>query len=92
MQRSLNDFFAKNRNETVKRKHDSNSDDDSTDPNNNVTNVSEPVPTPAKKPKRSKNFKHQNITVQIMHSKQQQIEVLFHMLKKKQQHIQKLDM
>jgi hypothetical protein len=40
----LNDFFAKNRNETVKRKHDSNSDDDSADPNNNVTNVSEPVP------------------------------------------------
>ena len=75
--RSLNDFFAKNRNETVKRKHDSNSDDDSTDPNNNVTNVSEPVPTPAKKPKRSKNFKHQNITVQIMHSKQQQIEILY---------------
>jgi hypothetical protein len=37
----LNDFFAKNRNETVKRKHDSNSDDDSADPNNNVTNVSE---------------------------------------------------
>jgi hypothetical protein len=33
----LNDFFAKNRNETVKRKHDSNSDDDSADPNNNVT-------------------------------------------------------
>ena len=29
-----------------------------------------------------KNFKHQNITVQIMHSKQQ-IEILFHMLKKK---------
>ena len=25
------------------------SDDDSADPNNNVTNVSEPVPTPAKK-------------------------------------------
>ena len=49
MQRSLNDFFTKNRNETVKRKHDSNSDDDSVDPNNNVTNVSEPVPTPAKK-------------------------------------------
>ena len=45
--RSLNDFFAKNRNETVKRKHDSNSNDDSADPNNNVTNVSEPVPTPA---------------------------------------------
>jgi hypothetical protein len=44
MQRSLNDFFAKNRNETVKRKHDSNSDDDSADPNNNATNVSEPVP------------------------------------------------
>ena len=41
--RSLNDFFAKNRNKTVKRKHDSNSDDDSADPNNNVTNVSEPV-------------------------------------------------
>jgi len=56
MQRSLNDFFAKNRNETVKRKHDSNSDDDSADPNNNVTNVSEPVPTPVKKPKQSKNF------------------------------------
>ena len=82
MQRSLNDFVAKNRNETVKRKHDSNSDDDSADPNNNVTNVSEPVPTPAKKPKWPKNFKHQNITVQIMHSKQQQIEILFHMLKK----------
>ena len=49
--RSLNDFFAKNRNKTVKRKHDSNSDDDGADPNNNVTNVSEPVPTPAKKPK-----------------------------------------
>ena len=74
MQRSLNDFVAKNRNETVKRKHDSNS--------NNVTNVSEPVPTPAKKPKWPKNLKHQNITVQIMHSKQQ-IEILFHMLKKK---------
>jgi hypothetical protein len=44
MQRSLNDFFAKNRNEIAKRKHDSNSDDDSADPNNNVTNVSEPVP------------------------------------------------
>ena len=43
MQWSLNDFFAKNRNKTVKRKHDSNSDDDSADPNNNVTNVSEPV-------------------------------------------------
>ena len=83
MQRSLNDFVAKNRNETVKRKHDSNSDDDSADPNNNVTNVSEPVPTPAKKPEQPKNFKHQNITVQIMHSKQQQIEILFHMLKKK---------
>jgi hypothetical protein len=54
----LNDFFAKNRNETVKRKHDSNSDDDSADPNNNVTNVSEPVPTPAKKPEQPKNFKH----------------------------------
>jgi hypothetical protein len=27
----------------LKRKHDSNSDDDSADPNNNVTNVSEPV-------------------------------------------------
>ena len=80
--RSLNDFFAKNRNETVKRKHDSNSDDDSADPNNNVTNVSEPVPIPAKKTKQPKNFKHQNITVQIMHSKQQQIEFLFHMLKK----------
>jgi hypothetical protein len=40
------------------------------------------VPTPAKKPKRPKNFKHQKITVQIMHSKQQQIEILFHMLKK----------
>jgi hypothetical protein len=51
MQRSLNDFIAKNRNETVKRKHDSNSDDDSADPNNNVTNVSEPLPTLAKKPK-----------------------------------------
>ena len=36
MQRSLNDFFVKNRNETVKRKHDSNSDDDSAVPNNNV--------------------------------------------------------
>jgi hypothetical protein len=36
-------------------------------------------------------FKHQNITVQIMHSKQQ-IEILFHMLKKNQQHVQKLDM
>ena len=58
------------------------SDYDSADPNNNVTNVSEPVPTPAKKPKRPKNFKHQKITVQIMHSKQQQIEILFHMLKK----------
>ena len=58
MQRSLNDFFAKNRNETDKRKHDSNSDDDSADPNNNVTNVSEPVPTPAKKPKRQKNFQN----------------------------------
>jgi hypothetical protein len=56
MQRSLNDFFAKNRNETVKRKHDSNSDNDSAAPNNNVTNISEPVPTPAKKPKWSKNF------------------------------------
>jgi hypothetical protein len=43
-----------NRNKTVKRKHDSNSDDDSTNPNNNVTNVSEPVPTPAKKPKNKK--------------------------------------
>jgi hypothetical protein len=53
MQRSLNDFFTKNRNETVKRKHDSNSDDDSVDPNNNVTIVSEPVPTPAEKTKRS---------------------------------------
>ena len=58
------------------------SDDDSADPNNDVINVSEPVPTPAKKPERPKNFKHQNITVQIMHSKQQ-IEILFHMLKKK---------
>jgi hypothetical protein len=56
MQRSLNDFLAKNRNETVKRKHDGNSDDDSVDPNNNVTNVSEPVPTPAQKHKRPKNF------------------------------------
>jgi hypothetical protein len=36
MQRSLNDCFAKNRSETVKRKHDSNSDDDSAVPNNNV--------------------------------------------------------
>ena len=64
MQRSLNDFFAKNKKrKSVKRKHDSNSDDNSADPNNNVTNVSE--------------------TVQIMHSKQQQIEILFHMLKKK---------
>jgi hypothetical protein len=43
MQRSLNDFFAKNRNKTVKRKNDSNSDDDGADPNNNVTNVGEPV-------------------------------------------------
>jgi hypothetical protein len=58
-------------------------DDDSADPNNNVTNVSEPVPTPANKPKWPKNFKHQNITVQIMNSKQQQIEIVFHMLKKK---------
>jgi hypothetical protein len=37
-------------------KHDSNSDDASADPNNNVTNVSEPVPTPVRKPKRPKNF------------------------------------
>ena len=75
------------------RKQDSNSNDDSAYPNNNVTNVSEPVPTPAKKSKWPKNFKHQNITVQIMHSKQQQIEILFHMLyKKKKKHIQKLDM
>jgi hypothetical protein len=57
MQRSLNDFFAKNRNETVKRKHDSNSDDDSADPNNNVTNVSEPVSTPAKNLNVQKTFK-----------------------------------
>jgi hypothetical protein len=44
----VKDFFTKN----VKRKHDS------ADPNNIVTksNVSEPVPTPAKKPKRPKNF------------------------------------
>ena len=41
MQRSLNDFFAKNRNETVKRKHDSNSDDDSADPNNNVIKMNQ---------------------------------------------------
>ena len=34
------------------------SDDDSADPNNKVTNVSEPVPTPAKKPKRPKNFQN----------------------------------
>ena len=48
MQRSVEDFFTKN----VKRKHDS------ADPNNIVTksNVSEPVPPPAKKPKRPKNF------------------------------------
>jgi hypothetical protein len=56
MQRSLNDLFAKNRNETVKRKPDSNSEDDGADPNNNVTNVSEPVPTLAKKLKWPKNF------------------------------------
>ena len=60
MQRSLNEFFAKNRNETAKRKHDSNSDDDSAAPINNVTNVSEPVPTPAIKPTRSKNFQNNN--------------------------------
>ena len=56
MQRSLKDFFAKNKKETVKRKHDSNSYDYSADLNNNVTNVSEPVQTPAKKPKWPKNF------------------------------------
>ena len=44
-------FLRQKWNKTVKRKHDSNSDDDSADPNNNVTIVSEPVPTPAKKPK-----------------------------------------
>ena len=50
MQRSLNDLFAKNRNETVKKNMTvTYSDDDSADPNNNVTNVSEPVPTLAKK-------------------------------------------
>ena len=83
-QRSLNDFFAKNRNKTVKRKHDSNSDDDSADPNNNVTNVSEPVPTPAKKPKRPKHFKHQNtgITVQIMHSNNNKLKFYFICIKK----------
>jgi hypothetical protein len=42
---------------TVKRKHDSNSDDDSADPNNNVTNVSEPVSTPAKNLNVQKTFK-----------------------------------
>jgi hypothetical protein len=59
MQRSFNDFFAKNRNKTVNRKHDSNSDDDSADPNNNVIKMNQ-CQLQQKKPKWPKNFKHQN--------------------------------